>query len=86
MSGGHFDYREWNLSYVAEELERDLKERWKDAAPEVHITLKKMADHLEKAREALREYDYGMSGDSNPEDGLQAIRDFLYWNAGEGKS
>lgn len=81
MSGGHFDYQENYLEYIAEQLERDIE--FNDVEydsskpidtpygfqhqPETIEYLKIMADELHRLKELLHEYDYAVSGDSSIE-------------------
>lgn len=81
MSGGHFDYQENYLGYIAEQLERDIE--FNDVEydgsnpintpygfqhrPETIEYLKIMVDELNRLQELLHEYDYAVSGDSSIE-------------------
>lgn len=95
MSGGHFDYQENYLGYIAEQLENDIK--YNEITYEISIppdtpygfqhtaeTVKFMSlmiKELYKLEELLREYDYAVSGDSSKEDFLDKARS-LYGNTG----
>ena len=88
MSGGHFDYQENYLGYIAEQLEQDIE--FNDAEydsskpidtpygfqhqPETIEYLKIMVEELNKLKELLHEYDYGVSGDSSKERFLEKAR------------
>ncbi len=88
MSGGHFDYQENYLGYIAEQLEKDIE--FNDAdyessrptdtpygfqhKPEAIEYLKIMVDQLQKLQELLHEYDYAVSGDSSKERFLEKAR------------
>jgi hypothetical protein len=88
MSGGHFDYRESYLGYIAEQLERDIEcnDVEYDSSkpidtpygfqhqPETIEYLKKMVDQLQRLQELLHEYDYAVSGDSSEERFLEKAR------------
>jgi hypothetical protein len=88
MSGGHFDYREAYLGYIAEQLERDIefndvecdsstpvdKPYGFQHQPETIGYLKNMVDQLQKLQELLHEYDYAVSGDSSKEGFLEKAR------------
>lgn len=79
MSGGHFDYQENYLGYIAEQLEQDIE--FNDVEydsskpidtpygfqhqPETMEYLKIMVDELNRLQELLHEYDYAVSGDSS---------------------
>lgn len=79
MSGGHFDYRESYLEYIAEQIEHDIKfndveydsSKFSDTSygfqhgAETIDYLKLMIDELYKLRDLLHEYDYAVSGDSS---------------------
>ncbi len=95
MSGGHFDYRESYLGYIAEQLESDIKYNeigydismpadtpygFQHTAETVKfMTL--MVEELYKLKELLKEYDYAVSGDSSKEEFLRKARS-LYGNTG----
>ncbi len=80
MSGGHFDYEEAYLDYIAERLERDIqynKIPWdhpekKDGEKFYGFQLeaktldflRDVARQLRKYRTILREYDLAVSGDT----------------------
>ena len=88
MSGGHFDYQQNYLGYIAEQLEQDIE--FNDVeydssksigAPygfqhqsEIIEYLKAMVDDLGRLRELLHEYDYVVSGDSSEECFLEKAR------------
>lgn len=88
MSGGHFDYQESYLAYIAEQLEQDI--RFNDVEydnsksndtpygfqhqPETVGYLKSMVDELYRLQELLHAYDYAVSGDSSEERFLQKAR------------
>jgi hypothetical protein len=88
MSGGHFDYQENYLRYIAEQLERDIE--FNDVEydsskpiytllgfqhePEIIEYLKMMVDELNRLQELLHEYDYAVSGDSSKERFLEMVR------------
>jgi hypothetical protein len=88
MSGGHFDYQENYLGYIAEQLEQDIE--FNDVEydsskpidtpygfqhqPETMEYLKIMVDELNRLQELLHEYDYAISGDSSIEQFLEKAR------------
>lgn len=88
MSGGHFDYQESYLGYIAEQLERDIE--FNDVEydsskpidtpygfqhqPETIEYLKFMVGELYRLQELLHEYDYAVSGDSSKEQFLEKAR------------
>ena len=88
MSGGHFDYEESHLGYIAEQVEQDIE--FNDVAddgsnpidtpygfqhqPETIEYLKIMVDELKRLQELLHEYDYAVSGDSSIERFLEKAR------------
>lgn len=88
MIGGHFDYQENYLGYIAEQLERDIE--FNDVEydgskpidtpygfqhqPETMENLKIMFDDLYRLQELLHEYDYAVSGDSSKEQFLEKAR------------
>ena len=88
MSGGHFDYRESYLEYIAEQLEQDIEfneveydsSKPPDASygfqhgAETIDYLKLMVDELHKLRDLLHEYDYAVSGDSSIDQFLEKAR------------
>jgi hypothetical protein len=90
MSGGHFDYRQSYLGYIAEQLEEDIKyndveydSSEKDdehcgyqLQPETIEYMKMMVAELYKLKELLREYDYAVSGDTSEQSFLEAARLF----------
>ncbi len=95
MSGGHFDYKESYLGYIAEQLELDIENNeieYDDSKPadtpygyqhtaETVKFMKIMVDELYKLKEILREYDYAVSGDTSEEEFLNSARS-LYGNTG----
>jgi len=80
MSGGHFDYQESRLGYIAEQLEHDIK--YNDIPYDVAVvkedeehygyqlepkTVEFMSDvvnQLRRLETILREYDLAVSGDN----------------------
>ncbi|HEX05111.1 MAG TPA: hypothetical protein ENH10_08160 [Bacteroidetes bacterium] len=88
MSGGHFDYQESYLGYIAEQIEHDVKfndleydsSKPTDAPygfqhkPETLEYLKKIVDDLQSLRVLIRAYDYAVSGDSSIESFLDKAR------------
>lgn len=88
MSGGHFDYQEAYLGYIAEQLEQDIE--FNDVEYDSSITidtpygfqhppetieyLKLMAEELHSLRDLLHEYDYAVSGDSSHQRFLEKAR------------
>ena len=88
MSGGHFDYRESHLEYIAEQLEQDVQYNAieDDVSKPINTPygfqhdaetieyLQLMVDELHKLRELLHEYDYAVSGDSSIERFLEKAR------------
>jgi hypothetical protein len=88
MSGGHFDYRQSYLGYIAEQLEEDIE--YNDVEydsskmdddhygyqlqPETIGYMKIMVKELYKLKELLREYDYAVSGDTSEQSFLEAAR------------
>lgn len=88
MSGGHFDYQESYLGYIAEQLEQDIEfndveyDRSKPIdtpygfqhQPETIGYLSIMVDELHRLHELLHEYDYSVSGDSTIERFLEKAR------------
>lgn len=90
MSGGHFDYRDSYLGYIAEQLEHDVEfndieydiAMSSDAhygfqhQPETIEFVKIMIEELYKLRDLLREYDLAVSGDSSEQRFLDKARLF----------
>lgn len=88
MSGGHFDYRESYLGYIAEQLEQDIEfndVEYDSTKPmdtsygfqhpsETIEYLKIMVNELNRLQELLHEYDYAVSGDSSIEQFLEKAR------------
>ena len=76
MSGGHFDYQESRLGYIAEQLERDIEcndisddDTTGDGygfqlEPKTIVFLKDVARQLKSLEHILREYDLAVSGDT----------------------
>ena len=80
MSGGHFDYQESRLEYIAEQLERDIECNGiseDDAAvkkdgkhygyqlePKTIEFLSDVVRQLRRLKEILRQYDLVVSGDT----------------------
>ncbi len=96
MSGGHFDYKESFLGYIAEQLEHDIENNeveydisnpadtpygFLHRAETVRF-MKIMVEELYKLKEILKEYDYAVSGDTSEDDFLEKAR-MLYGNAEE---
>lgn len=88
MSGGHFDYQENYLRYIAEQLERDIEfndVEYDSSKPidtpygfqhqlETIGYLKIMVNELHRLQELLHEYDYAVSGDSSIERFIEKAR------------
>jgi hypothetical protein len=88
MSGGHFDYQESYLGYIAEQLEQDITYNNVEYdssnpidtpygfqhPPETIEFLKIMVDELNRLQKLLHEYDYAISGDSSKERFLEKAR------------
>jgi hypothetical protein len=96
MSGGHFDYQESYLGYIADQLERDIKYNDVDYdsskpidtpygfqhSPETLWYLKSMVGELQRLQELLHDYDYAVSGDSSIERFLEKARSVYQRKAG----
>lgn len=96
MSGGHFDYQENYLGYIAEQLEQDIE--FNDVEydsskpidtpygfqhqPETIEYLKIMVDDLNRLQELLHEYDYAVSGDISIGQFLEKARTVYRRNVG----
>lgn len=88
MSGGHFDYQENYLGYIAEQLEHDIEfnDVEYDSSKSIDKPygfqhqletieyLKTMVDDLNRLKELLHEYDYAVSGDSSIERFIEKAR------------
>lgn len=88
MSGGHFDYRESYLGYIAEQLEQDVEYNdveYDSSKPadspygfqhqaETVAYLKIMTTELYKLKDLLREYDLAVSGDTSEKSFLEKAR------------
>jgi len=88
MSGGHFDFGDSYLGYIAEQLEQDVEfnDIEDDIAmssdehhgfqhqPETIEFVKIMIAELYKLKDLLRDYDYYVSGDSTEKDFLAKAR------------
>lgn len=88
MSGGHFDYRESYLEYIAEQLAQDIQynddeydiSRSPDEPhgfqhrPETIRYLELMVNELFRLKDLLKTYDYAVSGDSSEEEFLILAR------------
>jgi len=88
MSGGHFEYQESYLGYIAEQLEKDIEyndveydiAKSADAPygfqhqPETIEFMKNMVKELYKLEELLREYDLAVSGDTRKQNFLEKAR------------
>ena len=96
MSGGHFDYQESSLGYIAEQLEQNIQfnDIEYDSSkpidtpygfqhqPETIGYLKIMVDELRRLQELLHEYNYAVSGDSSEERFLEKARAVYRKNVG----
>lgn len=88
MSGGHFDYRESYLGYIAEQLEQDIEfnEVEYDSSKSIDTPygfqhspatvkyLEMMVSDLTMLKELLRDYDRAVSGDSSIERFVEKAR------------
>lgn len=97
MSGGHFDYQEAYLGYVAEQLQRDIEfndieydsskpidtPHGFQLEPETIKYLKTMVDQLQKLHELLHAYDYAVSSDTKQELFLEKARAFYQRDVGD---
>ena len=88
MSGGHFDYQESYLGYIAVQLEQDVE--FNDVEydlckpgdapygfqhqPETIEIMKSMIEDLYKLKVILREYDLAVSGDTSEQQFLEKSR------------
>jgi thymidylate synthase len=86
MSGKHFDYEDQRLNYCIEQLKKDLKRDKKRMTDEYggsyqfeHKETRKVAKQLikkvKKVRQALHEYDWFVSGDTNEEFFLEKYKE-----------
>lgn len=88
MSGGHFDYQDNYLGYIAEQIEQDIEfndveyesSKTSDSPygfqyqPETIAYMKIMVEELYKLRDLLREYDLAVSGDASEQRFLEKAR------------
>ncbi len=95
MSGGHFDYQDNYLVYIAEQLEKDIEfndieydvSKSTDDSygyqhqPETIQYMKLMVYELYKLKGLLREYDLAVSGDTSEQKFLEKAR--LIYRSGE---
>jgi hypothetical protein len=80
MSGGHFDFQETHLGYIADQLEQDIEcndipydianaqddERYGfQLDPKTIQFLKEVAGQLKRLKNILHEYDLAVSGDTS---------------------
>ena len=90
MSGGHFDYQQFIIGSLADQLEQDIK--YNDIPsnsiaaddydelygfqlkPETLIFLKKVVVQMRQLGNVLNEYDYLVSGDTLEKDFLEFIK------------
>lgn len=96
MSGGHFDYQDRYLGYIAERLESDIEfnDIEFDIAKPIDTPygfqhsaetlgyLKMMIDDLHRLQKLLHAYDYVVSGDSAREQFLEHARGIYRREAG----
>ncbi len=76
MSGGHFDYQESRLGYIADQLEQDVEnndiayeeargtEYGHQLEPKTIVFLMDVVLQLRQLEKVLREYDLAVSGDT----------------------
>lgn len=88
MSGGHFDYQDSYLGYIAEQIEQDIEfndveyknSKTSDSPngfqyqPETIAYMKIMVEELYKLKDLLREYDLAVSGDTSEQRFLEKAR------------
>lgn len=90
MSGGHFDYQEVQLGYMAEKLEQDIEVNDRVPPAEYHWDdrtvygyqhcsetleyMREMVADLYRLKELLRAYDLAVSGDTLEEGFLEVAR------------
>jgi len=91
MSGGHFDYKQYELNYIADEVEqliikngkkREHKESWEDDyyheyPPEIIEKFKIGLDLLRKAQIYAQRIDWLVSGDDGNESFLKRLESDL---------
>ena len=76
MSGGYFDYNQYSMISIVENLNRRIKENpnsdWQLAASTL-VEFAKVADELEILYEKVRVIDYLLSGDSGEDTFLERL-------------
>ena len=79
MSGGAFDYQEYRLEEIAEDLYKEAGTH----AEEHGLTIRqqkryrRLATHLKDLRRVLREVDYALCGDTNHDTCEERCREFF---------
>ena len=63
MSGGTFEYRDYKLDYLADDIE--LVVRYYVDDPEMQAHAKKLAKRLRKLRKEIKMLDYYLAGDAS---------------------
>ena len=86
MSGGHFEYQESYLEYLAERLERDIgsfageddeRDEVRRATDDQVAMLAALVVEVRALKAVLRQYDLAMSADTSMAQGWQAVASYL---------
>jgi thymidylate synthase len=89
MSGGHFDYEDQRLTQCIDQLKKDLKRDKKRVTDEygycflfehkeTRKIVKKLIKKVEQTKQALHEYAWFVSGDTNEEFFLEKYKEIYH--------
>lgn len=98
MSGGHFEYKQWQIHQAAEDIEREIarndseeRDEWGGIQgyhypPEIIERFKEAAHTLHQAAEMMQRVDWLLSGDDGQESFLKRWNEEVrkYWNDAKG--
>lgn len=97
MSGGHFEYSQWQVHEAAEDIERQIAindstelNEWgvtkgHNYSPEVIERFKEAAHTIHQAAEMMQRVDWLLSGDDGPDSFLRRWKEEVrpYWKISE---
>jgi hypothetical protein len=76
MSGGHFDYRQYNISMLVDEIEREIENNH-ELGPEVIQKFRDAVDCLNNAYIYVQRIDWLLSGDDGEDSFLRRLEQEL---------
>ena len=81
MSGGAFDYKQYNISMIADEIEQIIEHNSYKFPDDIIEEFKTGVDILRKAHVYAQRIDYLISGDDGEESFRERLKEELDWLA-----